>query len=61
MSAQAYQVGAHFEALNTGVLVAPMKMLVIFFISRVAEARWKGSTTSEQTSMPRVLISYLIT
>ena len=42
MSAQTYQVGAHFKALNKGILVAAMKMLEKFFlISSVSEAQWK--------------------
>ena len=30
LSAQTYQVGAHFKALNKAVLVAPLKCLQIF-------------------------------
>ena len=42
VSAQTYQVGAHFEALNKADLVAPLKsleMFFVFFISRVSEAQ----------------------
>ena len=39
VSAQTYQVGAHFKALNKAVLVALLKTFEKFFsISRVAEA-----------------------
>ena len=31
VSAQTYQEGAHFKALNKAVLVAPLKILAIFF------------------------------
>ena len=43
VSAQTYQVGAHFKALNKAVLVALLKTFEKFFsISRVAEAQcWK--------------------
>ena len=44
MSAQTYQVGAHFKALNKVVLVAQLKSLEkFFFISSVAEAQWQNS------------------
>ena len=40
VSAQTYQVGAHFKALNKAVLVALLKTFEKFFsISRVAEAQ----------------------
>ena len=40
VSAQTYQVGAHFKALNKAVLVALLKTLEKFFsISSVAEAQ----------------------
>ena len=40
MSAQTYQVGAHFKALNKGILMAAIKMLEkFFFISSVSEAQ----------------------
>ena len=32
-SAETYQVGAHFEALIKAILVAPSRILEIFFIS----------------------------
>ena len=35
MSAQRYQVGAHLEALNDGILVAPLKTPENFFFSQV--------------------------
>ena len=31
MSAETYQVGAHFKALNESVLMAPSKIIDIFF------------------------------
>ena len=40
VSAQTYQVGAHFKALNKAILVALLKTLEKFFsISSVAEAQ----------------------
>ena len=44
VSAQTYQVGAHFKALIKAILVAPLKSLEkFFFISSVAEAQWQNS------------------
>ena len=44
MSAQTYQVGAHFKALIKGILMAAMKTLEkFFFISSVSEAQWMPS------------------
>ena len=37
MSAETYQVGAHFKALNESVLMAPSKILEIFFPFRVSQ------------------------
>ena len=40
VSAQTYQVGAHFKALNKAVLVTPLKYFEkFFFILSVAEAQ----------------------
>ena len=40
VSAQTYQVGAHFKALNKGILVTAMKTPEkFFFISSVSEAQ----------------------
>ena len=44
MSAQTHQVGAHFKALNKGILMAAMKTLEkFFFISSISEAQWDGT------------------
>ena len=37
MSAETYQVGAHFKALNEPVLIAPSKILEKFFPFRVSQ------------------------
>ena len=40
VSAQTYQVGAHFKALNKAILVVPLKSFErFFFISSVAEVQ----------------------
>ena len=41
MASPDYQVGAHFEALGEGVLMAPSKSIGYFFaISSCPEVRW---------------------
>ena len=59
VSAQTYQVGAHFKALTKGILVAAMKTLEIFFSfqmslrrsdpNRVVVARRKSASMREYT------------
>ena len=46
VSAQSYQVGAHFKAVNDAVLIAPSKTLVIFSCSAVwCLWRWLSGCT----------------
>ena len=62
VSAQTYQVGAHFKALIKAILVAPLKSFEkFFFISSVAEAQGLISRFSvlldpkgEATRPPRI-------
>ena len=47
MSAQTYQVGAHFEALIEGVLMAPLKLFERFFASHRAAGRLEMEKNSQ--------------
>ena len=50
-----YQVGAHFEALNKGVLVAASESIEIFFaISIFPELRWHDGGGAGEMGWPNV-------